>query len=95
MVKKIKTAKQIEKYLKGVANHRRIEILFLIAGNGGLTLEQIANNIGGNISTICEHVLKLNRAGLIDKQYQGRSVIHFLTPYGRIFYNFLKNFRAF
>jgi len=30
---KTKSAKQLERHFKGIANHRRIEILFLIAEN--------------------------------------------------------------
>ena len=39
--KRHKSAKQMERHLKGVANHRRIEILFLIATNKGITVEDI------------------------------------------------------
>ena len=40
---KTRTPKQIEKYFKGVANHRRIEILLLIEQSGGICLERIAD----------------------------------------------------
>ncbi len=48
----MKTAKQLERYFKGTANHRRLEILFLVGKNSGMTLGQIAENLDKNIKTI-------------------------------------------
>lgn len=89
---KIKTAKQLERHFKGVANHRRIDILRLIAENEGISLEDVAESLRCNIKTVSEHTRKLVQAGLINKEYQGRAVAHFLSPYGRIFYGFIKTF---
>jgi DNA-binding CsgD family transcriptional regulator len=47
----MKTAKQLERYFKGVANHRRLEILLLVAENDGITLEEIAGILKCNIKT--------------------------------------------
>ena len=93
MAQGLKTAKQMERHLKGVANHRRIDILILVAQNDGLTVEEIADRLNCNFKTISEHTRRLAQAGLINKEYRGRSVIHTLSPYGKIFYNFLKTFR--
>ena len=89
---KAKTAKQLERHFKGVANHRRIDILNLIAGNNGISLEKIADNLECNIKTISEHTRKLVQAGLVDKKYQGREVAHSLSPYGKTFCKFIKMF---
>ena len=89
---KTKTAKQLERHFKGVANHRRIDILNLIAGNKGISLERIADDLECNIKTISEHTRKLVQAGLIDKKYQGREVAHSLSPYGKTFCKFIKMF---
>ncbi len=91
--KKIKTAKQMERHLKGMANHRRIEILFLIAGREASTLVGITEKLGANEKTIGEHTRRLFNAGLIDKKYRGRFVEHTLTPYGKTFVSFLKPFQ--
>ena len=56
---KIKTAKQMERHLKGVANHYRIEILLLIAERDGITLEDIVETLGANEKTIGEHTRRL------------------------------------
>lgn len=90
---KIKTFKQMERHLKGIANHYRIEILLLISEREGITLEDIIENIKANEKTVGEHVRRLDRAGLINKKYRGRFVEHALSPYGKIFIRFLKSFR--
>jgi len=87
-----KTPKQLERHLKGLANHRRIEILECIALNDGITLERIAKNLECNLKTISQHTRKLHRSGLINKKYIGRSVVHSLSPYGKRFYIFIKSF---
>ncbi|TSD02407.1 MAG: hypothetical protein Athens071424_103 [Parcubacteria group bacterium Athens0714_24] len=92
MEKKIKTSKQVERHLKGVANHRRIDILILVGESRGITLEKIAENLDGNIKTISEHTRRLVHAGLLNKKYQGRNVIHTLSPYGEIISRFIKTF---
>jgi DNA-binding MarR family transcriptional regulator len=89
---KTKTAKQLERHFKGVANHRRIEILSLLAADGGIALEDIAENLNCNIKTISEHTRRLAQAGLVNKEYRGRQVLHTLSPYGKTFYKFLTTF---
>ncbi|KKS38101.1 MAG: hypothetical protein UV01_C0005G0026 [Parcubacteria group bacterium GW2011_GWA2_42_14] len=92
MKKLKKTAKDLEGHMKGVANHRRIEIVFLIAGEDGLTLWQIAERLNCNMKTISEHIRRLVQAGLVNKKYRGQEVLHGLSPYGKIIYGFLKTF---
>ena len=90
---KIKTAKQMERHLKGMANHYRIEILLTIAGREGVTLEDIVATICANVKTIGEHTRRLYQAGLINKKHQGKFVEHSLSPYGKTFVRFLKSFQ--
>ena len=90
---KLKTAKQMERHLKGVANHYRIEILLLIAERNGITLEDIVETLGANEKTIGEHTRRLYQAGLINKKYRGKFVEHTLSPYGKTFVRFLQSFR--
>lgn len=90
---KIKTAKQMERHLKGVANHYRIEILLLIADRGKITLEDIIREIGANKKTLSEHTRRLFIAGLINKKYKGKFVENSLSPYGKTFVRFLKSFK--
>jgi len=90
--KNMKTAKQLERHFKGVANHRRIEILLLIAKNEMISLESIAGSLNCNIKTISEHTRRLVQAGLVNKKYQGRLVAHSLSPYGKKFVRFIETF---
>ena len=90
---RMKTAKQMERHLKGMANHYRIEILFLIASSEGITLDNIVKALGANVKTLGEHTRRLFQAGLINKKYRGKFVEHTLSPYGKTFVSFLKSFQ--
>ena len=83
----------MERHLKGMANHHRIDILLLVGGNPGLTLDQIIERLDGNPKTIGEHTRKLHIAGLMNKKYKGKYVEHDLSPYGKKFVAFLKSFK--
>lgn len=88
----MKKPKQLERYFKGVANHRRIEILLLVNDEEGITLDQIAKTLNANFKTISEHTRRLVQAGLLNKKYRGLRVMHSLSPYGKEFIKFLKVF---
>jgi len=89
----MKTSKQIEKHVKGIANHRRIDILILISERQGIILEEIAKVLNCNFKTVSGHTSKLANAGLVVKSYRGQAVLHSLSPYGKIFLKFIKNFK--
>lgn len=91
--KTAKTAKQMERHLKGMANHYRIEILLLIAARSGVTLAEIVETLGANEKTLGEHTRRLLVAGLVNKKYRSKFVEHTLSPYGKIFVRFLKSFQ--
>ena len=93
VTKKLKTAKQMERHLKGISNHYRIEILLLIDKEKEITLEAIVTRLKANPKTIGEHTRRLFSAGLINKKYQGNFVLHSLSPYGKKFVSFLKSFQ--
>lgn len=92
-VKIPKTAKQMERHLKGVANHWRIGILLLISRERGISVDGIAQGLQGNFKTIAEHIRRLVLAGLVDKTYKGHNVTHTLSPYGERFVKFLTEFQ--
>ena len=83
----------MERHLKGMANHYRIQILFLVAERKGITLENIVETLEANGKTIGEHTRRLYQAGLINKKYRGKFVEHTLSPYGKTFVSFLKSFQ--
>ena len=92
MRNKKKTPKQLERYFKGVANHRRIEILRLISKAEGITVDGTCQSLNANFKTISEHIRRLVHAGLVNKKYRGRQVEHFLSPYGKKFLKFMDSF---
>ncbi|MBI4160710.1 MAG: winged helix-turn-helix transcriptional regulator [Candidatus Yanofskybacteria bacterium] len=92
-MEKWKTAKQMERHLKGMANHYRIEILLCIAEHEKVTLEDIIKIIGANKKTLGEHTRRLSSAGLVNKAYRGKFVEHTLSPYGKFFVRFLQSFQ--
>lgn len=85
-------AKRLERYFKGAANHRRIQMLFLIGDQPGLTVDLIRLKLKLNFKTTSEHLRRLVSAGLVDKRYDGRWVKHRLSPYGQRFLRFMKTF---
>jgi predicted transcriptional regulator len=88
----MKTAKQVERYVKGAANHRRISILRFVHKFEGVSLDQIAEGVDCNVKTASEHTRRLVQAGLLNKNYRGRQVLHTLSPYGKLFANFINKF---
>jgi DNA-binding transcriptional ArsR family regulator len=92
-MKGLKSSKQMERHLKGVANHYRIEILLLVADDPGITLENIIEKLKARPTTIGEHVRKLYNVGLVNKKYRSKFVEHTLSPYGKMFVRFLKEFQ--
>ena len=87
-----KTSKQLERHFKGVANHWRIDILLLVDKSEGISVDEITNLLKGNFKTISQHTRSLVHAGLLNKNYAGRQVIHSLSPYGKLFAKFIKTF---
>ena len=84
----------MERHLKGMANHYRIEILLLIAEHGNITLQFIVDALEANEKTLGEHTRRLYNAGLVNKNYRGKFVEHSLSPYGKTFVKFLKSFQT-
>ena len=91
-MKNSKTPKQLERYFKGAANHRRIAILLLAQKNPGISVEGIAKGLDCNFKTISEHARRLVQAGLLNKNYKGNTVEHRVSPYGKMFCDFIRKF---
>lgn len=81
--------KELERIMKGCANHRRIQILTLLYKEPELTLEQIAAELDIDFRVTSEHIRRMVTGGLILKRYEGRSVHHVLTPRAQYIHTFL------
>jgi len=92
-MKNVKTSKEMERHFKGIANHYRISILLLLNSSKEVTLEGIVEALGANFKTISEHTRRLAHAGLLNKKYRGREVLHSLSPYGKQIVSFIKSFQ--
>lgn len=88
----MKTPKQLERYFKGAANHRRVAILITVERREGIGVQGIADELKANLKTISQHTRSLVQAGLLNKTYRGRTVAHALSPYGRMFLTFMRKF---
>ena len=75
---------QLERIVKGVANHRRIEILELLKQSPELSLENISEKLDVNFKTLSEHIKRLAAAGVVLKRYEGHSGRHKITNRGLI-----------
>ena len=93
MKKKTKTSKQLERHFKGIANHRRLDILLILDDIDGLTLQDITERLGCNFKTISGHTKSLVQAGLLNKKYRGKAVAHSLSAYGKKLIELVKRFR--
>ncbi len=81
---------QLERIFKGVANHRRIEILELLKKKPELSIIDISEVLGVNFKTISEHVKRLAVAGFVLKRHERSSVRHKLTDRGLAILKFLR-----
>ena len=79
-----------EKVAKGFANHRRIEIMELLSRRGEMTLWQIQKVLGVGMTTASEHTRRLVAGGQVWKRYEGKRVLHTLTPLGKKCLKFLR-----
>lgn len=75
----MKKPRELERILKGCANHRRIQILVLLAKEPELTLDQIATELDIDFRIASEHIRRMSYGGLVLKRYEGRCVHHALT----------------
>ena len=79
----VKEFRQLERIIRGVSNHRRIQILELLHTAPELDVAQISRRLGINYKTASEHTRRLAISGMITKHNKGASVQHDLTSRGR------------
>jgi DNA-binding transcriptional ArsR family regulator len=82
--------RQLEKITKGVANHRRIEIMTLLMKKPELSVGELAFELDINYKTASEHIRRLAIAGLVLKRSQASNVRHRLTDQGLVILKFLR-----
>lgn len=86
----MKNYRQLERKMKGIANHRRIEIADLLARVPELSVLEIAEALKINFKTASEHIRRLALAGIVMKRHDKNAVRHALTPLGKTILKFLR-----
>lgn len=76
---KLKTSRQLESIFKGLANYHRLEILFLLEKEPGLSVEDISQKLSYGYMNASDHIRKLSLGGLVSKHKEGLTVQHKLT----------------
>lgn len=82
--------KELEKIIKGGANHWRLKILFLLDREPDLSLSKMTDRLEAHFKTVAQHSATLHRYGLIDKRYHSRTVLHTLSSLGNRFLALIK-----
>ena len=85
-----KTHRELERITRGFSNHRRIEILGLLAERPELSVSELSDRPHINYKTGADHIRRLAIAGLIMKRSDGHSIRHKLTPRGSQVLKFLR-----
>ena len=82
--------RQIERIVKGFANHRRVQILQLLDETPELSVQEISRQLKINYKTASEHIRRLTIAGLVLKRNRGVNVLHKLSVQGESILKFLR-----
>ena len=82
--------RKIEKLTKGIANHRRVQIMDLLDRTPNLSVIAVADELNVNFKTISEHLRRLTFAELVMKRNMGNEVQHALSPRGKYTLKFLR-----
>lgn len=82
--------RSLERIVKGFANHRRLEILDLLAKEPELTVADISERLKIGYVNTADHVSKLAIAGLVLKRGDGPYVRHRLTPRAEVILAFCR-----
>ena len=85
-----KTYYDLERIVKGVANHRRIEILEILVKKPEMSVVEVADKLKLNFKTTSEHIKKMAISGLLMKRSDSKSIRHKLTKRGELILKFLR-----
>ena len=85
-----KTNRELERIIKGFANHRRLQILQLLGKEPELSVMEIAEQVKSDIKNISAHISKMAIAGLVIKRSDVNTVRHKLTKRGKAILQFVR-----
>ena len=87
---KKKTNRELERIVKGFANHRRLQILKLLSKEPELSVLEISERVNSDFKNISAHINKMAIAGLVMKRNDDKSVRHKLTKRGNLTLKFVR-----
>ena len=85
-----KTNRELERIIKGVANHRRLQILELLGKEPELSVQGVAEKLKSEFKNISAHINRMTIAGLVIKRSDSKSIRHKLTKRGIIILKFVR-----
>ena len=85
-----KTNRELERIVKGFANHRRLQVLKLLYQEPELSVQEISDKLKSAFKNISAHINKMAIAGLVMKRSEGNMVRHKLTNRGRTILKFVR-----
>ena len=86
----MKKARELERIVKGFANHRRLDIMELLMKTPELSVMEISDTLKINFKTGSEHIRRLAIAGLVLKRSEDKNVRHKLSDRGKVILTFLR-----
>lgn len=85
-----KTNRELERIIKGFANHRRLQILQLLDKKPELSVMEVAEEVKSDPKNISAHMNKMAIAGLVMKRHDTNQVRHKLTKRGKAILQFVR-----
>ena len=82
--------RKLERIVKGFANHRRLQVLALLAKEPELSVQEVAERLKSEMKNISAHINKMAIAGLLMKRSDSKSIRHKLTKRGSIILKFVR-----
>ena len=82
--------RKLERIVKGLANHRRLQILELLYKEPELSVQEVAEKLKSEFKNISAHITKMAIAGLVMKRSEGNIVRHKLTKRGKSILKFVR-----
>ncbi len=82
--------RELERVVRGYANHRRLQILELLEAQPELSVAEVATRLKAHFKTVAAHMQRLAQAGLVMKRNDANAVRHKVTARGLSILKFLR-----
>lgn len=86
----MKSFRQLERWVRGFSNHRRIEMLVLLEKQPELSVLEISEKLNIKFKTASAHLNRLATTELVLKKNDDQSVRHKISDRGKLVLMFLR-----